>query len=72
MDHFCYLCFKVACSLVITCWQRADLLAVLRVLVSCVFVTFPYGVSGQAWCLIVSIPDLCLPLCFKHLVAALG
>ena len=26
----------------------------------CVFVTFPCGVLGQVWCLIVSIPDLCL------------
>ena len=28
--------------------------------VSCVFVTFPYGVPGQVWYLIVSILDLCL------------
>ena len=27
---------------------------------SCVFVTFPCGVLGQVWYLIVSIPDLCL------------
>ena len=26
----------------------------------CVFVTFPYGVSGKVWYLIVSIPDICL------------
>ena len=26
----------------------------------CVFVTFPCGVLGQVWCLIVWIPDLCL------------
>ena len=26
---------------------------------SCVFVAFPYGVLGQEWYLIVSIPDLC-------------
>ena len=30
----------------------------------CVFGTFPYGVSGQVWYLIVSIPDLCLLLFF--------
>ena len=24
------------------------------------FVTFPCGVLGQVWCLIVSIPDVCL------------
>ena len=28
--------------------------------VSGAFVTFLYGVLGQLWCLIVSIPDLCL------------
>ena len=27
---------------------------------SCAFVTFPYGVLGQVWYSIVSIPDLCL------------
>ena len=27
---------------------------------SCVLVTFPYGVLGQLWYLIVSIPDICL------------
>ena len=25
----------------------------------CEFVTFPIGILGQVWCLIVSIPDLC-------------
>ena len=25
----------------------------------CVFVTFPCGILGQVWCLIVLIPDLC-------------
>ena len=25
----------------------------------CVFVSFPCGILGQVWCLIVSIPDLC-------------
>ena len=31
------------------------------------FVTFLYGVVGQVWYLIVSIPGLCLPLYFKWL-----
>ena len=30
----------------------------LALLYHCAFVTFPYGVLGQAWFLIVSIPDL--------------
>ena len=29
-------------------------------MLSCVLVTFPYGVLGQVWYLIESIPDLCL------------
>ena len=49
----------VHCSLVVTCWERADLLALLYVMFSCVFVTFPYGVLGQVCYLIVSIPDFC-------------
>ena len=69
MDHFCYLCFGfvmlsclffAALKLVVTCWERADVLALLYVMFYCVFGTFPRGVLGQVWCLIVSIPDLCL------------
>ena len=44
----------------VTCWERADLLALLCGMFSCVFVTFPYGVLGQVWYLIVSIPDRCI------------
>ena len=36
----CYAVFSVSCSLVVTCWERADLLALLCVMLSCVFVTF--------------------------------
>ena len=43
---------------------KADLLALLYVMFLCVFVTFPYGVSGQVRYLIVSIPDICLRLYF--------
>ena len=50
----------VPCSLVVTCWERADILALLYVMFSCVFVTFPYGVLGLVWYLIVMIPGLCL------------
>ena len=64
MDPFCYLCFmlvshtvlSVPCSLVVTCWERANLLVLLYVMFSCVFVTN----LGQLWYLIVLIPDLCL------------
>ena len=64
MDLFCYLSFLFVFAntrcLVVTCWGRADLLALLNVIVACVFVTFLFGVLGQVWYLIVSIPDLCL------------
>ena len=45
---------------------RADLLALLCVIFSCVSITFPYGVSGHGWYFIVSIPDLCLLLYFYY------
>ena len=35
-------------------------LALLYVMFSCVFVTFPCGILGQVWYLIISNPDLCL------------
>ena len=54
---------SVPCILVITWWVRAYLLAVLCMMFSCVFATFPYGVLGQVWYLIVSFPDFLLLLC---------
>ena len=38
--------------------ERADLLALVCD-VYCDFVTFPLGILGQVWYLIVSIPDFC-------------
>ena len=55
-----------------------DLLAHLCVMFSCVFVTLPYGVSGQVVYLIVSIPDLYLLLYsvnympYKNLIKAVN
>ena len=60
----CYAVLSVPCSLVITCWEKVDLLAFLCV-VFFVFWHFPYGVLRQVRYLIVSIPDLCLPLYFE-------
>ena len=60
MFCICHAFLSVHCSLVITCWERANLLALLYLMFSCVFVTFPCGVLGQVWYLIVSISDLCL------------
>ena len=48
----------VHCCLVVTCWERADLLALVGD-VYCIFVTFPCGILCQVWYLIVSFPDLC-------------
>ena len=39
---------------------RTGLFARLFVKFSCVFVSFPCGVLGHVWCLIVLIPDLCI------------
>ena len=49
---------SVHCCLVVTCLERADLLALVGY-VNCIFVTLPYGVLGRVWCLIVSFHDLC-------------
>ena len=48
----------VHCYLVVTCWERADLLALVGD-VYCILVMFPCGIVGQVWYLIVSFPDLC-------------
>ena len=45
------LCASVYMCFVVTCWERADLLAL--------FCHFPIGILGQVWYLIVSIPGLC-------------
>ena len=52
------------CIIVVTCWERANLLALLCVMFSYVFVTFPCGVLCQVWYLIVSIRDLCTLLTY--------
>ena len=49
---------SVHCCLVVTCWERADLFALVSD-VHCIFVTFPCGILGQMWYLIVLFPDLC-------------
>ena len=50
---------SVHCCLVVTCWERADLLALVGD-VNCMFVTFQCGFLGQVCYLIVSFPDRCL------------
>ena len=41
----CCAVLSVFSCLVVTFWERADLLAILRVMHSCLFVTFSYIVS---------------------------
>ena len=60
------LCASVYLCLVVTCWERADLLAPF-VVYNSEFVTFPFGILGQVWYLIVSIPDLCIRTYFGQL-----
>ena len=60
MFPVCHVFLSVHCGLVVTCWEIADLLALLCVMFCCVFVTFQSSVLGQVWPLIVLIPDLCL------------
>ena len=43
---------SVHCCLVVTCWERGDLLAFVGN-VYYIFVTFPCGILGQVWLLIV-------------------
>ena len=51
------LCASIYLCLVVTCWERADLLALSGGLLLCVC-RFPIGILGQVWYVIVSIPDL--------------
>ena len=59
-----YTLLSVPCGLVVTCWERDDLLALLCVMISCVFVTFPCGILGRVWYLIAWTPDICISLNF--------
>ena len=51
---------SVSCSLEVTCWEMADFLALLCVVFSCVFVTFPIRYPGSGMILDLSIPYLCI------------
>ena len=64
MSCVCHAFASVHCCLVVTCWERADLLALVFD-VYCDFVTFPFGIVGQVWYSIVLIPDHC---CLSYLV----
>ena len=65
MDHLCYLCLLFAMSsrlFIAALWSPAGkglTSWLLLVMLSCVFVTFLFGILGQEWYFIVSIPDHC-------------
>ena len=65
VDHLCDLriVFVILSRLFIAAlWSpawKALTSWLLFVMFNCVFVTFPCGILGQLWYLIVSIPDLC-------------
>ena len=52
------LCASVCMCFVVTCWERADLLALVCGVLLCVC-HFHFGILCQVWYLIASIPDLC-------------
>ena len=56
----------LSCLFLAALRSSAGLLALLYVMFSLCFVTFPFGVLGQVWYLIVSIPDICLLPYFEH------
>ena len=63
----CYTVLSVSCSIVITCWDRAGLLALLCGMFPCVLSLshiVPWVLCG------VSIPDMCLLLYIFSIVEA--
>ena len=54
----CHNFASVHCCLVVNCWERVTS-CLSFVMVNCVLVIFPFGILGQVWYLIVSIPDFC-------------
>ena len=62
--YFCHAFLSAQCCLVVTCWKGLTSWLSFVVL-NWVVVTFPFGILGQVWYLIVSIPDLC-PLSYFH------
>ena len=81
MSCVCHVFASVHCSLVVTCWERANLLTILCLVFYCGFVTFPVvpgsGVVldciGFDLCLLtyfVACPCFCLVICV--LIISLG
>ena len=62
MSCVCHAFASVHCCLGVTWRESADLLPLVCD-IYCDCVTFPFGILGQVWYLIVSIPD---PCCFSY------
>ena len=73
VDLLCFFCLvfamplwvSVYMCLVVTCWERADFLALICG-VQLWVCHFPIGILGQVWYLIVSIPNLCTLTYFPY------
>ena len=60
MDHLLFISCACHAFTSVYCCSVVGLTAwLLNVMIDFVFVTFPCGILGQAWYLIVSFPDLC-------------
>ena len=65
MDYLCYLCLVIvmlSLLFIAVLWSSAGKGLTFGSCLCCsigVLVTFPCGILGQVWYLIVSIPDLC-------------
>ena len=69
VDHLCYFCLVLLCfhaRLFVDPAGKGLISWLSFVMSNCEVVTFPVGVLGQVWCLIVSIPDLC-PLSYVYI-----
>ena len=65
MSHVSYAFVSIHCCLMVTCWELLTSW-LLFVMFNCGYATFPCGILGQVWYLIVLIPDFCR-LTFIHL-----
>ena len=75
MGHLCYFCLVLLCFharlFVDALWSPAGigLTSWLSFVMSnCEVVTFPFGILGKVWLLIVSIPDLCPNSYFYNII----
>ena len=61
MSCVCHALASAYCCLMVTCWKKAVLLALV-----CDVVTFACSILGQVWYWIVSMPVLCYLSYFKN------